>query len=209
MQNDGLYSRASRLSIKNEGGSDCPGFGILRITGSTREKGKTYITVDRPDSTYRHTYIIAGPQGVKAGKYGVGYFAFNSPVWALWDSGATTPAVGDVFGPMLDSFKLNSDGYGFRVVGQNETSPFRRVLVLQQPPDGLHGTLDGTLSYQGSQTVSVRRFVSGSSQPDTSMNVTAYDGYLESGQSLSNSQGVDLELRGGRWVITQTRGCPS
>jgi hypothetical protein len=205
----GLYELATPVPIKNTGANDCPAFGVLRITDSDRNEGKEYLEVNRPDGTYRHTYIIAGPQGVKAGKYGVGYFAFNSPVWALWDEGATTPAVGDVFGPMLNSFRLNSDGYGFRIIGQSETSPFRRVLVLQQPPDGLHGTLDGTLSYQGSQTVSVRRFVSGSSQPDTSMNVTAHDGYLTSGQSLSNNQGVDLELRGGRWVVTQTRGCPS
>ena len=204
----GLYELATPVPIKNTGANDCPAFGILRITDSDRNEGKEYLEVDRPDSTYRHTYIIAGPQGVKAGKYGAGYFAFNSPVWALWDSGATTPAVGDVFGPMLNSFKLNSDGYGFRVVGQNEEEPFRRVLVLQQPPPVIYGTLDSTLDYQGSQTVSVKRFVSGSSQPDSSLNVTAHDGFLESGKSLGVVD-VELALNGGRWVVVQTRGCAS
>lgn len=194
------------ISVKNAGSNDCPGYGIMRVTGSTYENGKTYLTVDRPDSTYRHTYIIIDKKGVKQGKYGIGTFAFNTPAWALWDSGATTPSVGDVFGPMLDSFKLNSDGYGFRIVGANETSPFRRVLVIQQPPSCIYATLGGTLNYQDSVSATVKRFVSGSSQPSTSMTVTAYDGFLESGMSVSS---VDVELcfNGGRWVAAQTRGC--
>jgi hypothetical protein len=200
------------ISVYNEGGTDVPGYGIVRISGnSVFASGKSQLRVSRPDTTYRGLYMIAGRQGIKASKSGIAYFALNSPAWALWDSGATTPAIGSVFGPMVDAFTLNSDGYGFTVVGKSETSPFRRVLVQQHRVTGLIveiGTGGGGLSYQGSNTAKVLRFVSGSSQPDSSMTVTVYDCFMSSGESLASGTVCDAELRGGRWVVTQTRGCP-
>lgn len=201
---------ADPLSVFNEDETDCPGFGILRLSDdSTYVDGRTRLKVSRPNSTYRGLYMIAGEQGIKAGKTGIAYFALDKPIWALWDSGATTPTLFAGFGPMLDSYKLNSDGYGFTVIGKSETTPFRRVLVQQHRVTGIIVTLDSTLSYQGSVTASVRRFVSGSSQPDTSMDVTVHDCFLESGESVASGTACDAELRGGRWVITQTRGCPA
>lgn len=200
------------IPVYNEGGTDCPAFGILRISAnSVFNDGKTQLYVSRPDTTYRGLYMVAGPQGIKSGKSGVAYFGLDKPIWALWDSGATTPAIGSVFGPMVDAFTLYSDSYGFTVVGRSETTPFRRVLVQQHRVTGLIveiGTGGGGLSYQGSNTAKVLRFVSGSSQPDSSMTVTVYDCFMESGQSLASGTVCDAELRGGRWVVTQTRGCP-
>tara|TARA_R110000868_G_scaffold113676_1_gene304898 strand:- start:814 stop:1449 length:636 start_codon:yes stop_codon:yes gene_type:complete len=201
------------IPVLNEGGTDCPAFGILRISAdSVFNDGKTQLKVSRPDTTYRGLYMIAGPQGIKAGKSGLAYFGLHKPIWALWDSGATTPAIGSVFGPMVDAFTLYSDSYGFTVVGKSETTPFRRVLVQQHRVTGIIveiGTGGGGLAYQGSNTAKVLRFVSGSSQPDTTMTVTVYDGFLDSGESLTSGTVCDAQLRGGRWVITQTRGCPA
>mgnify|MGYP003648292517 CR=1 FL=1 len=199
------------IPVLNEGANDCPAFGILRISAdSVFNDGKTQLKVSRPDTTYRGLYMIAGPQGIKAGKSGLAYFGLHRPIWALWDSGATTPAIGSVFGPMLDAFTLYSDSYGFTVVGKSETSPFRRVLVQQHRVTGIVvqiGSGGGGLAYQGSNTAKVLRFVSGSSQPDTTMTVTVYDGFLETGWKLVPDQVCDAELRGGRWVVTQSRGC--
>lgn len=199
------------IPVLNEGGTDCPAFGILRISAdSVFNAGISQLKVSRPDSTYRGLYMIAGRQGIKAGKSGIAYFALNSPAWALWDSGATTPAIGSVFGPMLDAFTLNSDGYGFTVVGKSETTPFSRVLVQQHRVTGLVvqiGSGGGGLVYQGSNVAKVLRFVSGSSQPDSLMTVTVHDCYLESGWKLVPDQVCDAVLRGGRWVIPQSRGC--
>lgn len=204
---------ATPIPVYNEGATDCPAFGILRISADSEfNDGTSQLRVSRPDTTYRGLYMVAGRQGIKASKSGIAYFATEHPVWALWDSGATTPAIGSVFGPMLDAFTLNSDGYGFTVVGRSETTPFRRVLVQQHRVTGIIveiGTGGGGLAYQGSNTAKVLRFVSGSSQPDTTMTVTVYDCFMESGDTLAAGTVCDAELRGGRWVVTQTRGCPA
>lgn len=202
-----MYHVADQIAIKNDGANDCPAYGILRITGRDFSEGRTYLKCDRPDGTYRHTYIVNGPQELKAGKYGVGYFGFNSPVWAAFDAG-TTPSAGDVYGPVLDSFELTNNRYGFRALGSEESDPFDRIIVIQQPPACIMATLDASLSAGSNVAASVQSFTNGATA-DTSMNVTAYGEFLATGESLDSSTLVELTLNGGQWIVTQSQGCPA
>lgn len=206
---ESIYRNANKVQVKNTGENDCPAYGILRIIDSDRAAGKTYLEVSRPDGTYRQTYLICGPQAIAAGKYGVAYFATQSPVWALWDSTTDTPAVGNVFGPKNDTFKLFSAGYGFRVVGTSETTPFRRVLVLQEPPACIYGKLNADLAFEATAAVQVQRFKSSTDHPDSGMTVTAEDGLLTTGLALPADSNVVLTLIGGKWIVTSSRECPA
>lgn len=202
-----MYDRP--VSVYNEGSDDVPAYGIVRVSSDSQfVKGVSQLRVNKPDTTYRWLYMLAGANGIKAGTAGVAYYATEQPAWMLYDDTATSPTIGAEFGPMASSFKGMSDSYGFIVVGKSETSPVKRVLVRQCPPSEIIVSLDASLSYQGSVTASVLRFVSGSSQPDTSMNLTAYDCFLESG-SLNSGTVCNCGRRGGRGVITQARGCPA
>ena len=209
-----MYHPAHRIQVKNTGEHDCPAYGILRIVDGDDNDRRSYIEVDRPDDTYRHTYLIAGPKPIKAGKNGVAYFATQSPVWALWNSSSATPAVGMVFGPRLDAFDLTAHAYGFQVVGDHDsaadsiTEPFRRVLVLQQPPAAIYGTLDADLVYQSTAAVSVRTFEDATTFTDTSMNVTAYDALLTTSKKIASGTYVKLERLAGKWAMTGARTCP-
>ena len=115
-----------------------------------------------------------------------------------------------IFGPSADSFKVYSDSYGFRVVGKSETTTFTRVLVKAVPIGPIMCSLNGgTLAYQGSQSAKVRRFVSGSSQPDSGLTITVYDGFLGSTDDpVTDGTYLEATEYGGRWVATQRRGCP-
>lgn len=207
-----IYHPSGRVQVHNVGSNDIPAYGIVYMTdaGSDYIEGKTYLKVDRPDGTYRQTYLVCGPRAIKAGKKGTCYFGINHPVWALWDSGSSDPAIGDFFIPIPDSFKLTAKGYGFRVVGKSETTPARRVLVLQEPPQSIVVTLDGDLESDSTATASVRLFAGGGSYPDSSFNVTAYGDFVPSGKKLaaSSSNPVKLSLLGGKWVADTSKVCP-
>lgn len=204
-----MYS--SPVSVYNEGSDAIPAYGLMRISAdSDYFGGKTFLKVNKPDATYRWVYLVAGPNGVPAQARGVAYFGFDEPLWALWNSSATTPAIGAEFGPRATAFDMQSDFYGFVVVGKNETSPVRRVLVKQVVPAQVAVQLANSLSYQGSSaSAKVLRFVSGSSQPDSGLTLpTLYDYLLESGQTVAtNSYGIAGRF-GGRAVLTGLRGCP-
>jgi hypothetical protein len=209
-----IYHDAHKIQVKNVGETDCPAYGILRISGGDDNGRRSYIEVERPDDTYRHTYLVAGPKPIAAGKPGVAYFATHSPVWALWNSSSATPAVGMVFGPRVDAFDLTAHAYGFQVVGDHDsaadptTEPFRRVLVLQQPPAAIYGTLDADLVYQSTAAVSVRTFEDATTFTDTAMNVTAYDALLSTSKKISSGTYVKLERLAGKWAVTGARLCP-
>lgn len=201
------------IPVYNEDSYDCPGFGLLRISShSAYVDGKTRFKVSRPNGTLYGSgmYLFAGPQGIAAGKSGVAYSAEVIPKWVLYDSAGNAPAIGAMFGPSANSFKVYSDSYGFRVVGASESSTFTRVLVKATQIGPVLCSLDGgTLAYQGSRSAKVRRFVSGSSQPDSGLTITVYDAFLDSTDDpVADGTYLEATEYGGRWVATQRRGCP-
>lgn len=200
-----IYHPAGRIQVRNDSGQTIPAFGIMRITGSEVVERASRFIVSRPDGTYRQTYLVNGPRAIESGRNGTGYFATQSPVWALWDSGSDTPAVGDMLAPIKDSFKLTNYGYGFRVVGKNETSPFRIVMVLQEPPQGLYVQLNEDLAYQDSATAKVLLFEGMGTTTDSVMTVEVYDGLLESAQKVVSGAKMDVVLRGGKWLGTAAK----
>lgn len=63
------------------------------------------------------------------------------------------------------------------------------------------GKLDGEMSYQGTQTVSIWRW-NGSAMADTTLNVTARDWLLSSGQTIaSGKQVVIMRHPSGQWFV--------
>ena len=202
------------ISVYNTSASDIPAFGIVQIDysggGSDYFDGVTYLKVTKPDTTYRfNSYMVAGRAGIKATSGGIAYFGTHGCVWALYDS-SYSPTQGDVYGPGPSSHNMIGNFYGFRVVGKVESaSSVYRCLVKAETVTSVYGQLSGSLSYQSYATASVRRFVSGSSQPDSSFTVTAYDGYLASGKSLASGTRIALTEFGGKAVVTQSSACPS
>ena len=65
------------------------------------------------------------------------------------------------------------------------------------------GKLDGSLSYQGSATLSVW-YWNGSAYADTGTNLTVYDWLLSSGQTVASGVQVtaSFDARSNRWFVT-------
>lgn len=201
------------IPVLNTTASDIPAFGIVQIDyangGSDYGGGVSYLKVKKPDTTYRfNSYLVAGPSGIAANKSGIAYFGRYSSVWALYSS-SYSPTQGDVFGPGPDSHNMIANFYGYRVVGKVESATVYRCLVKAESVSSVYGQLSGSLSYQGTATASIRRFVSASSQPDSSFTVTSYDGFLASGKSLASGTRVILTELGGKAVVTQSSACPA
>lgn len=168
----------------NNASQEAPAYGVLKITGSTAG----VLQAARPNgagNVFAFNYSL--PITATTGN---GICTQEFPCWALYDDADGTPAAGQVWAPGTDTFKLRKyfPGPRFMVLGEvDTTNKLMKVVPIGRP--NLRGKLDGTLSENGSATMSIWSF-GGGSNADTGVNVTVYDDILASGQTITSGKVV-------------------
>lgn len=107
------------LPFRNDSGETIPGGAVLRPTSVIDHDGAAIITVAKPNRSSGLHYIN-GPFQVEAyvgGNEGYGNCSGDLPLFALYDGAVDTPALGEEWGPKLNSWKLDEYGLGFVIIG--------------------------------------------------------------------------------------------
>ena len=120
----------------NDLGETCPAWGILEITGRQPDTNvtKAYFEIAKVSATYQWNYLVNGPVPVPDNEYGYGSFLDGTDGEVLYDT-ANTPAYGERWGPVVDSFKLGQHRPGFHILGGTTgTAGEERVGARQVVP---------------------------------------------------------------------------
>lgn len=190
-------------SFKNTGSVAVDPHGCVEITGSTSpRRGVIRYNAQRPGTTLRVLYALNGGTEVPVGGYGRLTFDIAPGLAA-----SGTPAMYQEWGPTVNSYELTTKRPGFFSFGLSLDSGARH-LFRPHPITKVIGKLDGSLSYQGTATVSVWGGAQGS-EADESFNLTAGEWVLASGESLASGTQVTCEWIGGGWYVTTYNVCPS
>lgn len=94
--------------------------------------------------------------------------------------------------------------YPARIGGEKASDSKPIFDVIASAKDAfIRGKLDGTLSYQGSATMSIWWY-NGSAEADSTENVTVYDWLLSTGQTIASGKQVTAawDSRSGRYYVT-------
>jgi hypothetical protein len=124
------------IPFRNDSAETAPAYAVMRITGSSTltETTPFYMKIGKPNTAFQGLYLINGPDEVESNGYGRGYFHLTENDWnyAQYNT-ANTPATGESWGVINDSWKLHKYGPGFFILG-GPLSGFGFVNVLQYPP---------------------------------------------------------------------------
>jgi len=148
----------------NNAGTTAVAHAPLRITGFS---SRLY-QVDRPNDLGAFGLTpINGRHDVPAG--GKGLLTFDYPTFVEYNT-AKTPAAGEQWGPVKDTWKIELDSIGFVIIGDADDG---RVLVMPTGNFTFLGQFDGATTATGvAGTFSLHKLV-GATWTDTLHNVTA------------------------------------
>lgn len=187
------------IKIKNASGSAIALGKVLELDGlivTDTDRSALWFSGDTPDTTRPFAIVLqdmpsnaidrAQVSGVcvalvNVSDTGHGYAALSS---------GSTVLVSAAAGPV-------------RILSQPSTTGEQLAAVLLGSSEAAWetGVLDGSMSYQGTATVSIWRW-NGSAMADTTLNVTARDWLLSSGQTIaSGKQVIILRHPTGQWFV--------
>jgi hypothetical protein len=142
------------IGFRNDAGETIPAFAVMKITGTVTVDEAILWTVEKPGTEFSRFYLVNGPDTVSTNDlYGTGSFV-DLPDRVLYDSGDGTPAYGQVWGPYPSSWKLRRHMYGFRILGDPNTTD-THVRCTQHWVMDIVGKADGAISLGSNGTVSV------------------------------------------------------
>lgn len=175
-QSQGAKTPHGRVRFKNTSDETVPAWAVMQMTtGGTSD----YINIQKQDSNFHGLHLVNGGSGVASGAYGVGHFLTAEVFtprrqFALYNT-AATPAIGQSWGPVEDSWLLHQHGPGFYVIGGTKGSgSTARVKVLQVPPAEIlvKNNTGGDIAAGATGVCSVYGGASGS-EADSGLTVTA------------------------------------
>lgn len=182
---------ANWMAFKNVSAESMPAFGVGKITGTTTVSGLEVLTVDKPDSTLVRHYLVNSEDAVAASALGVGWF--DGMARCLYNGGSASFDQG--YGPKSGQWSAEPDWEPFALIGGADgTSAIMRIGPINE----LIGKLDGTLTQGGAQTMSVW---TGDPAADSSMNLTAEDWLLLSGNEIASGKKVWVRWMHGIWYV--------
>lgn len=191
------------LPFRNDSGETVPAYGVVRVTGATERHGQLLLTAAQPDSALRRQYALNGPLPVAAGDYGS--CTCDSPWFAL--RGAGSPEPGQAWGPQPTSWSLVAGRPGFAVLGAIDEADPLRMLVRHDPPQQLLGRTSATLTPGSSATIDLY-FGGGGAESDSTIDLTAHEWMLPTGESVESGAEVVLSWINGLWYVTAAE-CPT
>lgn len=115
---------SSGIGVYNTSGEEVPAFGIMRIVTALLLGDELVYEIGKQATELQRWMLVNGesPIGTSGeSQYGTGYF-LDIPGRALYDSADGTPAYGQVWGPYPSSWKLRRHMYGFRILGDANTT---------------------------------------------------------------------------------------
>lgn len=117
----------------NDSGETIPAYGIMRMTGDSTGKG--WIVVSKPNTEFKALYLVNGPDDVAYQSDSRGSFLMGDTA-SMWDrkalySTAATPAMGQSWGVISNSWLLHQHGPGFLILGDADGTT---VSVMQYIP---------------------------------------------------------------------------
>lgn len=157
----------------NDSGETIPAYGIMRITGASTDG---FMTVSKPSSAFQALYLVNGPDDVAYQSFSRGSFLMGDSASmfdrrALYNT-AATPAVGESWGVVSNSWVLHQHGPGFGILGGADGTT---VAVIQvYPAEILVKRTAGSLAANGSGEFEVWGGTAGS-EADSGQRITAYN----------------------------------
>jgi len=195
------------FDVRNDSGEEIPAFGCVRLgepVEVTRDGRTSVVYPANKPNTYgsQYSHAIAGPVPIAAGsgssvKYG--RVTMDWPTWALYDTGSS-PAFGQSWGPLDDSWELNPHVGGFVIHGLATNG---RVLVAQSPMLFAYLKADADVDLGNTGTFSIHDGIPGS-ESDSGDNFT---GVINRYNDISQNDFVTAKFNqhNQTWeVITQT-----
>jgi hypothetical protein len=159
---------SSGIGVYNSSGETVPAFGIMRIVSATTLGDEVVYEIGKQATELQRWMLVNGEDELTNGSYGPGYF-LDIAGRALYDSGDGTPAYGQVWGPYPSSWKLRRHMYGFRILGDPNTTD-THVRCTQHWVMDIVGKADGAISLGSNGTVSVWK---GDRSADSTANVSS------------------------------------
>lgn len=115
MKDQSPYGLQRFFEFRNDTGVMVPAFGIIKITDVLSDVA---VKIGLPTAAKEWLHAVNGPRDVAVGERGECTMDF--PTWALYESGAGTPANGEIWKPSAGSFKLtlaSNDEGNFPIYG--------------------------------------------------------------------------------------------
>lgn len=206
-----LVSALRWHDYKNDTSEVIPAGAILRVSSATpnvsQGQSRPAFLVGKPDavgSQYRHA--VNALNRVPAGGYG--QLTFEGPVFAKYETGDGTPALGEAWGPNNNEWVLRKRIGGFVVDQVSTNGTTAGVMVVRFAPWlYTYGKLDADIAHASSATASVW-----DSNGDTTFNVTVYDpGLIGTGKEIVSGSWVHAHWNtlDNHWILTGASACPS
>jgi hypothetical protein len=181
---------------------DVPPFAVMRVASADTKDGEIVYTTAKPDATFCRHYMVNGPFYVTAGQEGLcstladaGFVQYNS---------ASTPAVGEVWGPKPGQWTLEKHSCGFEIQGGVKTTAgVTAVVAVQHHVNMLIGKADADIDHEASGACSVYMGEAGS-ETDTTWNVTAFNRT----EDIAEGDWVSLTCMNGQWYCAGLE-CPT
>lgn len=144
------------LEFRNDSEFSVPAHGVVKITGIEEvSDGRLVLIAERSDSYgSQYSHALNSRAEVPAGAYGA--CTFETPAWAFFEGGED-PEVGQLWGPLPDSFALSKDVGGFQVVGGRGELEASIVQVVRAPLLRIVGKTDAAHNKGQFGTVSIYR----------------------------------------------------
>lgn len=182
------FSQHQTILAKNTGSTDIPVFGLCRWLGWAidAELG-VHLNIEKYTTTSKMTRV-ASPQiaVIKAGKFGPVTMISDHPTLIQIDSSGT-PNVGEIWGPLANSFGMAENFLGLFIVGAKQTVANVSVAMVVRFPHDLmfKATADADITSSGSALVSM--FLGAG---DSGINVTAHLLHGEGGEKVSSGKEI-------------------
>lgn len=183
----------------NEHDTAVPSYAAMKITGM-RPDGRPFTVTQSTEYGAQYMHLINGPRAVGPQESGVAVERW--PAWALCDTNDGTPAVGEFWGPVPDSWKLRKYVGGFQVVGipgSENTDRNGLALVTPAPMLMFVGKTDGEFTAGSTGTVIVWHGELGEEEETEYSFENVYDRFAD----LDDGAWVEVYYRNGNWEIIQ------
>jgi len=164
------------IPFLNDSGETAPAYAVMKITDDiAKAAGQPFsLVIDKADNNWSGLYLVNGPRAIADGGTGTGYFYTGDypDQLALYNS-ANTPAPGEQWSPVPDSWLLHKNGPGFFILGGADGT---KVNIIQRIPGQILVKNDsgGAIAGGGTGTVAVFGGAAGS-ESDSGFNVSVYN----------------------------------
>ena len=160
---------SSGIGVYNSSGETVPAFGVMRIVSATTLGEAVVYEIGKQSTEFQRFMLVNGAEELTNGSYGPGYF-LDIAGRALYDSSDGTPAYGQVWGPYPSSWKLRRHMYGFRILGDVNSTDTHVRCTQHYITTGILGKTDASHAKSATGTVSVWK---GDHSADSGANISS------------------------------------